>query len=53
MLFQHCSYLLDGRRILMLEDLVSDDPEEHVTGDVQTQSEKGQCHEREKYEGCN
>ena len=37
----------------MLEDLVSDDPEEHVTGDVQTQSEKGQCHEREKYEGCN
>jgi hypothetical protein len=37
----------------LLEDLVSDDPGEHVDGDAPSRSEKGQCHKREKYEGCN
>jgi hypothetical protein len=30
MVLQQCSYLLDGRRILLPEDLISDDPGEHM-----------------------
>ena len=34
MLFQHCFYLLDGLRVLLLQDLVGDGTREHVAGDV-------------------
>jgi hypothetical protein len=34
MFLQHCSYLLDGWRVLLLKDLISDDRREHVAGDV-------------------
>ena len=34
MFLQHRFDLLDGRRILLLEDLVSDDPGKHMAGDV-------------------
>jgi len=52
MFLQHCSYLLDGRLVLLLEDLVSDGSREHMAGNVPGQSGKGQYSKREKYKGC-
>jgi hypothetical protein len=52
MFLQHGSYLLDDLRVLLLKDLVSDDPREHVAGDVPSQSGKGQYGKGEEYEGC-
>ena len=52
MFLQHCFYLLDGLRVLLLKDLVSDDPREHMAGDVPGRSGKGQYGKREKDEGC-
>jgi hypothetical protein len=47
MFFQHCLHLLDGRRVLLLEDLVSNDPREHIAGDVPGRSGKGRYGKRE------
>ena len=52
MFLQHCFYLLDGRRIFLLKDLVGDDSREHVAGNVPSQSGKRQYDKREKYEDC-
>jgi hypothetical protein len=43
--------LLDGRRVLLLEDLVRDGRREHMGGDVPGRSEKEQYGKREKYKG--
>ena len=48
---QHRFYLLDCRRVFLSKDLVSDDPREHMAGDVPGPSGKG-CGKREKYKGC-
>jgi hypothetical protein len=34
MFLQHCFYLVDGRRVFLLKDLVGDDPGKHMAGDV-------------------
>jgi hypothetical protein len=49
MFLQHCVYLVDSLEILLLKDLVGDDPREHMAGDVPGQSWKGQYGKREKY----
>jgi hypothetical protein len=51
MFFQQCFYLLDGRRVLLLKDLVDDGGGEHVAGDVPSRSAKGQYGKRQKYKG--
>jgi hypothetical protein len=38
-------------RILLSEDLIGDDPRQHMAGDVPRRSGKGQCSQCEKYEG--
>jgi hypothetical protein len=45
-------YLLDGRRVLLLKDLVSDDPRKHVARDVPSRSGRGQYGKYEKYTEC-
>jgi hypothetical protein len=52
MFLQHCFYVLDGRRVLLPKDLVSNRSREHVTGDVPGQSGKGRKGKRQKYKGC-
>jgi hypothetical protein len=52
MFLQYRFYLLDGRGLLLLEDLIGDDPREHMAGDVPSRSMKRQYGKREKYEGC-
>jgi hypothetical protein len=52
MFLQYSSYLLNGRRVLLLEDLVNDDAREHVAGNVPGHSGKGQYGKGEKYKGC-
>jgi hypothetical protein len=52
MFFQCGDYLLDGRRVILPENLVSDDPREHMAGDVPSRSGEGQYGKREKYQGC-
>jgi len=52
MFFQHSFYLLDGRRVLLLKDLVGDDPGQYVAGNVPSRSWKGQYDKREKYDEC-
>ena len=52
MFHQHCFYLPDSLWVLLLKDLVSDDPREHMTGNVPGRSERGRYGKREKYEGC-
>ena len=41
MFLQDCFDLLDGRRVLLLEDLVSDDPRKHVAGNVRAEARSG------------
>ena len=45
-------YPLDGRRVLLLKDLVGDDPGQYVAGNVPSRSWKGQYDKREKYDEC-
>jgi hypothetical protein len=40
MFLQDCYHLVDGRRVLLLKDLVSDDSREYVAGDVPCPSGK-------------
>jgi hypothetical protein len=42
----------DGRRVLLLEELISDGGREHMAGNVPGRSGKGQYGKREKYKGC-
>jgi hypothetical protein len=51
MFLQRCVYLVYGLRLLLLEDLIGDDPREHMAGDVPSRSGKGYG-KREKYKGC-
>jgi hypothetical protein len=51
MVLQHCFYLLDGLRVLLLEDLIGDGSREHVAGNVPSRSSEGAYGKREKYEG--
>jgi hypothetical protein len=52
MFLKQCFYLVDGRRVLLLKDLVSDDSREHMAGDVPSLRGKGQYGKRDKYKGC-
>ena len=52
MFLQHRFYLVDGRRVLLLKDLIGDDRREHMAGDVPSRSGKRQYGKREKYKGC-
>ena len=51
MFLQHRFYLVDGRGFL-LEDLVSDNPREHMAGDVPSGSGKRQYGKGEKYKNA-
>ena len=42
---QHGLYLLDRRRTLLPEDLVSDDPGEHMAGDILGNGGAGKRHD--------
>jgi hypothetical protein len=48
---QHRFYLLDGRRVLLAQDPISDGGGEHMTGDVPCRSGKRQYGKGEKYKG--
>jgi hypothetical protein len=48
---QYGYYLLDGLRVLLLKDLISDGGGEHMAGDVPGRSGKRQYGEGEKNEG--
>ena len=51
-ILKHCFYLLNGRRVLLPENLISNDPGQHMAGDVPGRSGNGQYAKREKYKGC-
>jgi hypothetical protein len=51
MFLQHRFYLVDGRRVLLAKDLVSNDPREHMAGNVPRRRGKGQYGKREKDKG--
>jgi hypothetical protein len=38
---QQCFYLVDGLRVLLPEDLVGDDPGEHMGGEFQAEAGRG------------
>jgi hypothetical protein len=48
MFLQHRCYLVDGWRVLLPQDLISDDPMEHVAENVPGRSGKRQYGKREK-----
>jgi hypothetical protein len=52
MVLQHCFYLLDGLRVLLPKDLVSDGSRKHVAGYVPSRSGKRQYGKDDKYEEC-
>jgi hypothetical protein len=52
MVLEPCFYLVDGLGVLLPENLVSNDPGEHMAGYVPSRSRKGQYGKREKYQGC-
>jgi hypothetical protein len=52
MFLQHSVYFLDDLRVVLLKDLVSNDPREHMAGDVPGRSGKGQYGKGEKYKRC-
>jgi len=52
MFLQHSFYLLDILGAFLTQNLVGDDPREHVAGNVPSRSGKGEHGKREKYKGC-
>jgi hypothetical protein len=51
MFLQPCGYL-DGQRVLLEKNLISNGGGQHVAGDVPSQSAIGQHGKHEKHKGC-